>query len=145
MHYWGDKSFDWLGLDKAIDIIEKDLRFWRISVRQTKEKFGTARIYCRLGWYCLLDITHPGYTFYRYPKWLMTFDIFILSRIIPFFNFIVLPIHKKVYHDAYKKAVIKYPHLKEEICCMADYVDLLSDFYISRWKTIGEENDSENK
>ena len=135
-HIWGDESFDWEGLNKAIKLINKKLRFWRIGIRQSKEKWGRIRIYCSLGWGQLHDITHPGHCFNRYPKWLWSLDCKYFSKIVSFFNFIIIPIHKWVYINAYKKAVKLYPHLKEEICCDADYVKLLSGFYKSRWKEI---------
>lgn len=131
MHNWGEKNFDWAGLDEAIIYINKNLKKWRISVRQSKEKYGSARIYCSLGWNSLLSITHPGYCWYPYPRWLQWLDIFYLSRFIRKLNFIIMPIHKWAYRRTYKKACEMYPHLITEICCMADYVELL-DFYKER-------------
>jgi hypothetical protein len=129
MHSWGDKGVDWDGINDAIELIDKRLRTARINIRQSKEKFGTVRVYCSLGWGCLLNITHPGYVSYRkYPKWLVALDIFFLSKFVKLLNVFVVPIHKRVYRNAYKEAVDKYPHLKDEICCAADFVELL-DFY----------------
>lgn len=131
MHQWGDTDFDWEGLDWCINYLNINLTRWgRINVRQTKEKFGTLRCYCSLGWYSLLDITHPcsGYIHDRcYPEWLITFDIYILSKIIPYLNYIILPYHKWLYRKLYKDCVKKYPHLQEEILCMADYPELLKN------------------
>ena len=91
---------------------------------------NSARIYCSLGWSCLLNITHPGYMHYRsYPKWLMTFDIYYLSKIIPYLNYIIIPYHTWLYRKIYNNAVKKYPHLKKEICCCADYRELLKGLY----------------
>jgi hypothetical protein len=131
MHDWGEEDFDWEGLNDAINIIVHEFKKWRIGVRQSKEKFGTARIYCTLGWYQLHNITHPGHCYSRYPKWLWKLDIYVLSKIVPWLNLIVIPIHKIVYRNAYKKACNKYPHLLVEICCCADYSELL-DFYNKR-------------
>ena len=128
MHYWGEKNFDWQGLENATTYIAKNLkRFGRVSVRDYKEKYGSSRIYCSLGWYSLLNITHPGYCHYRpYPRFLMTLDIFFLSKIIPvLFNWIVLPYHKWLYRKLYKDMVCKYPHLRVEITCIADFPELL--------------------
>jgi len=136
MHSWGDKNFDWEGLDEAITMIDKKLRFWRVGILQSKEKFGTCRIYCKLGWNSLHDITHPGHAFYRYPKWLKYIDIYGFSNIIPLLNYLVVPIHRWAYHNAYKLACEKYPHLVEEICCMADYGELIEDL----WKTPKKED-----
>lgn len=129
MHIWREENFDWDGLNKATDYIDSYLRKFRVNVNQAKEKFGTCRIYCFFGWYCLLNITHPGnYSYRKYPKWLIIMDIYIFSKVIPLFNFIILPIHKWVYRRAYLNATKKYPHLITEICCSADYKELL-DFY----------------
>lgn len=128
MHSWGDEDFDWIGLDNAIDYIHTNLVRWgRINVRQSKEKFGTARIYCSLGFYHLLSITHPGHVSWkgRYPNWLFKLDIHILSPIIEKLNFVVIPYQAWVYKTVYKNAVQKYPHLKKEIICAADYPQLL--------------------
>jgi len=127
MHYWGEE-FDWHGLGKAVSYIAKRLKFFRVNVRDYKEKYGTCRIYCSLGWYCLHDITHPGYHFYRYPKWLIRADIYFFSKIVRYLNYVVVPFHEFVYRRAYKKACDMYPHLIEEICCCADRIELL-DFY----------------
>jgi hypothetical protein len=129
VHYYGDDSFDWEGLDWCINYLDKNLRrFGRINVRQAKEKYGSARIYCSLGWDSLLNITHPGYCHYRpYPKWLRILDIFYLSKVIPYLNYIVLPYHKFLYRKLYKDCVIKYPHLKHEILDYADYHELLKN------------------
>ena len=128
IHYWGEKDFDWNGLDTAIGYIALNLRKWgRVSVFDYKEKFGMARIYCCLGWRSLLSITHPGWHHYGpYPKWLVTFDIFVLSNIIPLlFNWIIVPYHKWLYRRLYANAVKKWPHLREEILYCADWHDLL--------------------
>jgi len=136
MHYWGDKDFDWEGLDKAINFINTNLVRWgRINVRQAKEKFGTARIYCFLGWYQFHSITHPRACFNRYPKWLWDWDCAVGSKIVTLFNWVVVSYHKWLYRTVYQMACRKYPHLVEEICCMADYVELLT-FYKSPWRKV---------
>jgi len=131
IHIWGDDNFDWSGLDWCVIYLHKNLCRWgRINVRQTKEKYGELRCYCSLGWHCLFDITHPGWVSYKvagYPEWLMTFDIFVLSKIIPYLNFIILPYHKWLYKKLYKNCIKKYPHLREEILACADYKELLKN------------------
>lgn len=131
MHYWGQKDVDWEGIDDSARYIGENLKKWgRVSVVQWKEKFGTVRVYVwSLGWHNLLNITHPGWCHYRpYPKWLRTFDIFYLSRCIPFlFNWAVVPYHKWLYRKLYEDMVKKYPHLRKEILTMANYSELLKD------------------
>jgi len=129
MHRWGDKDVDWEGIEESAKYIGTNLRRWgRVSVRQYKEKYGTVRVYCSLGWHSLFSITHPGWVSYKvakYPKWLMTLDIFYLSKVIPYLNYIVLPYHKWLYRKLYSDMVKKHSHLRKEILCMADYAELL--------------------
>lgn len=127
-HYWGDEDFDWIGLNYVVNYIDKNLKRWgRVGVRQTKEKWGNLRCYCSLGWNSLLSITHPGWTHYKpYPKWLRKLDIFYLSKIIPIlFNWALEPYHCWLYRKLYSNMVKKFPHLREEIICCADYPKLL--------------------
>jgi len=129
MHFWGDKDFDWEALYKAIDYIDLNLVRWgRVNIRQSKEKFGTARIYCSLGWYQFHNITHPRSCFSRYSKWLWKLDCKYGSKIISPLRFIIIPYHKWLYRKVYYLACKKYPHIKREICCTANYIELL-DFY----------------
>ncbi len=126
-HIWGQEGVDWNGISDAASYIGEFLKRWgRVNVTQYKEKWGTVRVYCDLGWYCLLNITHPGYVHYRpYPEWLKRLDIFCLSRAIRKLNFLVVPFHAWLYRLAYKKAIAKWPHLKAEIIDGADYHELL--------------------
>jgi len=129
MHFWGDKNVDWEGIDESARYIGQNLRKWgRVNVAQWKEKYGTCRIYCTLGWYQLHSITHPGHCFSRYPKWLWKLDCKYGTIIIPFlFNWIIIPYQKWLYRKLYKDMVKKYPHLEKEILCMADYPELLKN------------------
>jgi len=129
MHDWGEENFDWNGLNKCVRYLGINLRRWgRVSVSTYKEKYGTCRIYCTLGWRNLFSITHPGWVSYKvagYPQWLIIFDIYVLSRIIPYLNYIIVPYQKWLYRKLYSDCVKKYPHLREEIVCCADYPELL--------------------
>jgi hypothetical protein len=128
-HYWGEEDFDWEGLDKAINFIDKNLVKWgRVNIRQSKEKYGTARIYCSLGWYQFHSITHPRACLNRYPKWLWVLDCDYGSKIVRLLNWIIFPYHKWLYKTVYYIACKRYPHLENEICCCADFVELLK-FY----------------
>lgn len=126
MHDWSETDFDWNGLNCAIEYIAHNLVRWgRVGVRQYKEKYGTARIYCSLGWTQLFCITHPGYVYSRYPKWLWSLDVMHLTKLFPYINKIVIPYHSWLYRFLYKQAVKKWPHLHDEILCAADYPELL--------------------
>lgn len=126
-HMWGDEDFDWAGLNDAIDYIVKRLRRWRIPVRDSKEKYGTARIYLSLGWSSLHDMTHPGHCARRY-KWDWVWRLSCKSWGAWWWRPIMAVsgrIHATVYRAAYAGAVKRWPHLAAEILSNADYCELL--------------------
>jgi hypothetical protein len=127
MHLWGDQNVDWAGINDAAWFIAKNLKRWgRVSVRDWKEKYGTVRVYCSLGWHQLHDITHPGYCFSRYPRWLWAFDCRHGSRIVQALTgWWIVPYHKWLYRFVYRRAVVKWPHLRQEILSAADFHELL--------------------
>lgn len=125
MHYWGDEGVDWEGIDNAASYIGDGLRFWgRVSVQQYKEKYGTVRVYCSLGLHDWHQLTHPGYAYNQWPRWLwpLNFKGEWLKRLL---NRGVYPFHCWLYRRYYKEAVRRWPHLREEILSVADYDELL--------------------
>lgn len=123
-HYWGEEKFDWRGLNDAGYYIGDWLRKWvRMPVRDIKEKFGTLRIYCSFGWSSFYTIWRPSYMWV--PKWWpYKLDLALSCHIMPVLNKIVVPIQQKAYVWRYKKAVEKWPHLRDEIVCCADWGQL---------------------
>lgn len=114
--------------DAAYYIANFLARYGRINVSQYKEKYGTVRVYVKLGWDCLLNITHPFYRHYGpYPNWLKNFDIYYGSSILKYtgLQYISFYYHRFIYRLAYKKAVAKYPEIRENILNYADYTELL--------------------
>ena len=124
-HVWGDTDVDWHGVYDAAHFIGTRLRRWRIGVRQYKEKWGQVRVYCPLGWCQIHDITHPGHAYNRYPEWLWGLDCRLSHLLIRPLNWVIIPFHQWMYRQTYKKAVRRWPHLKDEILCCADYDELL--------------------
>lgn len=125
-HHWGEDGVDWSGISDAARFIGEYLVRWgRVGVRDWKEKFGTVRVYCSLGWHQFHSITHPRYQYSRYPQWLWSLDCRYGWRILWPVNRLVVPFHKWLYRRAYRLAVKKYPHLREEILSGADYSELL--------------------
>jgi hypothetical protein len=60
-----------------------------------------------------------------YPKWWpRTIDRFISRLTLPLLNLLVEPLQKKAYAWRYKKAVEKWPHLRDEIVSLADWGEL---------------------
>jgi hypothetical protein len=111
-HYWGDEDFDWDSLYKAETEIRKILKLGRIGVH-SKEKYGTLRWDLFLCDGTLHSITHPGYVYSQYPKWLWRFDIRHkpLKWVARFVNIIQI----KIVQYAFTKVCNKYPHIRDEI------------------------------
>jgi hypothetical protein len=127
-HEWGEKDFDWNGLDEAVTYISGFCKKWGRLGGQAKEKWGCVRFYARFGTYSLLSLTHPNYCHYGpYPKWLMTLDIWYGSKILKYtgIRWIFSKIQPIVYNRAYQNALKKWPHLRAEILCDADYLELI--------------------
>lgn len=116
-HEWGDKDFDWDSLGKAIStgtfIMSK---LGRIGVH-SKEKYGTARWTIMLCDGSLHSITHPGYVYSQYPKWLWSFDVRVkpLKWIKPYIQLCQKVLVKLTFIYLCKK----YPHIIDEIICDA--------------------------
>lgn len=124
MHFYNDEP-EWpyfCDVANAAHFIGKFLKKWgRVNVRQTKEKFGTARVYCNFGWYQLHDIFYPGYVRNQFPAWLWRLDCNYAPHIMRIINPLITAYHVWLYKLAYKKAIKKWPHIKKEIIYGADY------------------------
>ncbi len=128
MHFWGDKDFSDEQFNQVGDAAEyigsNLLKWFRIGVRQRKEKYGTVRVYCSLGFSSLYSLWRPHYVWI--PKWWpYSLDLNISRYLMPLVNFIALPIQQIGYRYIYKQAVKKWPHLKNEILCCADFSEYL--------------------
>ena len=126
MHYWGDKSVDWEGIDSAARYIgERCRRLGRIQVTQYKEKYGTVRVYCYFGEVSLHGLIWPGYICKRpfWPKWAWMLDIYFWPKFFRYtgFSWVLFKWQKWVYRTSYIRAVKRWPHLKQEILCAADW------------------------
>lgn len=121
MHYYGDKDFNyWEELDQAASYIGLFCRkYGRIGVSQYKEKYGTVRVYCSFGWDQFGEIIYPGYQWCKGRKWLWRVYIpFWVSRLFA-------PYQQFIYRLAYKNAIKKWPMIRKEILCCADWSEYL--------------------
>lgn len=131
MHtYYDDDAdkIDWQGIEDAAYFIGWWLARWgRMNVSQCKEKFGTTRVYCSFGWDSLYSIYRPRHAWI--PSWWPhRLDFVISGTILPILNRFVIPIQERLYAWRYGQTIKKWPHLKEEILCGADYPELLRRF-----------------
>ena len=109
----------------AVDIHEYLVRYGRISVTQSKEKFGTVRVYCMLGYWGFYDAIYPGRMWVHWPRWLHGLDMKYGHAVMQVLNKLVVPYQKRIYRRAYKRAVEKYPAIRENILRTADFPRLL--------------------
>ena len=125
MHDWSEKDVDWQGIDNAAYYIGCFITRWgRIGVMQTKEKFGTVRVYCHLGFSCFHGLIWPWHH-WIHTWWPYKLDLTISRLIDRCVNYVLLPWQRLVYRQAYKNAIKKWPHLKEEILNCADFSEEL--------------------
>lgn len=128
MHSWGD-GFQYFGeVGAAADEIgDFCRRYGRIRVTQTKEKWGTARVYCHFGWLSLHGLLFPGYVYKRpgFPQWLWSIDIWYISRVLILFSRPISLYQTFIYRLAYKRALKKYQMISREILGGASYPELL--------------------
>lgn len=123
MHYYGDEDFNrWRELGEAAEYIGLFCRKWgRIQVHQYKEKYGTVRVYCNLVCESLHDLIFPGYYQVRSP-----YRLWVFPLLRPF-RFIILKWQIFIYRLSYSRAVKKWPEIKDEIICCADFKEFLSN------------------
>lgn len=127
-HDWSEKGFDWKGLDEAGYMIQSFCKRWGRLGGMYKEKFGRLRFYANFGWISLHTLIYPGYVYNQFPGWLWRLDLYCISPVLQFlFENIFDNWQRKIYNMAYRRAVLKYPHLREEILEHADYPELLMD------------------
>lgn len=110
-----------------------------MGVMQTKEKFGTVRVYCSFGFDCFHGLIWPRHC-WIHKWWPYRFDLWISQYLQPVINPILIFLQKKLYRLAYKRAVKKYPHLWKEIIVMADFGPMLEGIagykHSDHWKEI---------
>lgn len=126
MHSWGDgfKYFREVGM-AAQEIGDFCVKYGRIGIRASKEKYGTVRVYLSFGLWGFHSLLKPGYVYNQWPKWLWNIDCEVGTKILSPFNLLVIPYQKFIYRIAYKRAIKKYPFIRKEILGGADYRELL--------------------
>jgi hypothetical protein len=144
MHQWGDEDFDWNGLNDAIFYMHKRMKTYaRIGVH-SKEKYGRAVLNCYF-----VDTPHsliwPGYVYNQYPyKWMWNLDVDYGYKLLYYTGiwYIVSKWQKFIFVDTYRRAVKKWPHLKDEILCDAHPMEWLEEAGICKvsdyWQTFEE-------
>lgn len=133
MHNWSG-DFKYFGeVGEAADYIGDFCKRWgRIFVSQTKEKYGEARVYCHFGGLSLHSFLFPGWCYKRkgFPQWLWSLDIWYLSKVFGLFTRLGFGRYQQfIYRLAYKRALKKWPMIREEIIFGADYSELLEDLW----------------
>lgn len=72
---------------------------------------------------------YPRYAYKHrlFPRWLWTLDIYYISRFLNIKPLFILTYswQKFIYRWAYKRAIVKYPMIREEILSCADWDEYL--------------------
>lgn len=126
-HDWSDENFPWSQLSDAIDIIRNITYKYGRFGGQIKEKFGCVRFYVHFFDGTLHSLLYPGHSYVRARRFYYWIDLPILSKFFKYTGVgkLILWWQQKIYNIAYQKAIAKYPHLKDEILCDADYPELI--------------------
>ena len=77
MHTWGDKDFDWDGLNDAGSYIARRCRRRAWFHLHWKEKYGSLRlewINSALFYLPIHSIFYPGHLYVRYSHWVLVLD-----------------------------------------------------------------------
>lgn len=115
-------------LDKiAYEIGNFCVRWGRIPVTQTKEKYGTIRVYNSFGIFGLHGLLFPNrvYKHQKFPQWLWEFDINHISGIFEKLNFIIIPYQYFIYKLAFYKTMWKYPEYYDLIFQAIDHPEAI--------------------
>lgn len=116
----------WAEIEEAASFIGRYCTKWGRLGGQAKEKYGTVRFYPHFGYLSLSTLIYPGYFYSPMPKWLFKLDIRFINPVLDLFlgrPFVDWQAY--IYHRAYKKALVKWPHLRAEILCSASHLELL--------------------
>ena len=116
------------GVYNAAEFIGTNLRWWRVPVRDYKEKWYTVRVYLTMGWHDLHDVCYPGYAYIQFKRDGLLWKLSFSSHMKPLFNIInigLVPLHRLLYRRAYRLAIKKWPQLRTNILACADYSELL--------------------
>lgn len=128
-HEWGDEGVDWRGIEDAADWIGSQLSRWGwISVTDTKEKYGTVRVYCTFGWDELHNVIYPRRHYIQWKRgglmWHLNYSS-IIRGLVGTVGRVVVPYQRWLYRFVYALALRKWKHLAGEILMGADYMELL--------------------
>jgi len=145
-HEWGSEFKYFEDVENvASEIGDYCCKWGRIPVRQTKEKYGTVRVYSGWGIENLFWFVKPNYCFYQWSQKIRSFDNAIFGI---FFMLLRKPIfawQRFIYNKAYQMAVKKYPHIREEILTDADwpeYIDGNDDIMEQNWRILDDNGNS---
>ena len=148
-HYWGDKDFDWKGLQEAIDYIhEYCVKYGSIEIF-SKEKWGNADIYAGFWTGSILELLYARqwhWTIRKSPDWLRDID-FKFADLMSFLKITNL-VHKYqhyIYRKAYDNALTKWPSLKKEIVGGMAHWELLESVMVKHDLTCEYKDDACHK
>lgn len=128
MHYWGDDWDGWDDLSRVCDEMWTFTRRWGRLGGDIKEKYGTLRFYAKFH-HMVHDLIWPGYVYCQWPKWLhflWSWDCWYYDKYCSRLRYCIVKYQYWIYRLAYRRALRRYPQIRKEILCAADYPELLA-------------------
>ena len=112
-------------LGEAIYYLDEYLRTYGRIGSYTKEKWGRIDNSCYFGLRQLHSITHPGYMYSQYPKWLWKLDCTYSGYFLFPFESWVIKYQSWIYRKAYRNVLRKWPHLRDALLEGTSHHELL--------------------
>lgn len=116
-HFWGDNFEYFEDVAEAADFIASYCRRWGRFSCYGKEKYGVVRLeYVYMGSTSFHSLLFPGKLYIDIPMWLYMVDSrFSMYVTQPLFGGLLYKYQLFILKRAYKLAVKKWPHIKDEI------------------------------
>lgn len=123
-------------LNEATYYLQKYLVKWGRIGAYTKVKWGRIDASCFFGIRQFHSLTHPGYAYSQYPKWLWHLDCTYSGYILFPFESWVIAYQSWIYRRAYRNILAKWPHLRAALLAGTDQSKILGqEFGIHRVRT----------
>ncbi len=129
-HFWGDDDFDWASLNEAITYICETCRVWGRLPVYGKEKWGNGDFYAYWWGGTVTELVNPVVLGkIGMPYWLYELDLKYSHRVVKPLGIyrIFVKYQEWVYRRAFRQAIKRWPHIREELLGGMNDSELLED------------------
>jgi hypothetical protein len=112
-------------LNDCTNFMQHYLTRWGRIGAYTKVKWGRIDVSSYFGIAQLHSLTHPGYAYSQYPKWLWQLDCTYISKLFSPFQNLIFVYQCWIYRQAYRTALKRWPHLRGALLAGTDQSELL--------------------